>query len=503
MAPLLHEVVARALAGNAEEVAIEFNGTRIRWGYLQQVASRLDAVLSEAGLGPQSPIGLVPRNRPAFAAALLSLLAARRSIVMVYAFQSPAAIANDLAPLSLPAVIADAEDWTHETRSALAQGAMGIALSADVAAADPLCIVGGDSKGHRADLRGPTAAPVIELLTSGTTGRPKRLPTLYETIARAVILGSVLDAGEAAGVRGDPGTVNFPLSNISGIYSYLPMAVARRLVLLMEKFNVMAWADFVKRHRPRVVVLPPAGVRMLLDARVPPADLAGVRYLSVGTAALDPATHQEFEACYGIPILLSYGATEFAGAATTMTAELHAAYGRAKFGSVGKPSGPNEVRVIDPVDRRVLPPGEVGVLEVKVPMLGEKFITTTDLGMIDEDGFVFIRGRVDGVIMRGGFKILPSAVEAALNRFPGVAASCVIGVPDARLGQVPAAAVEMLAGAAEPTAAALAAHLRMGLPATHIPVAFRVVRELPRTPSLKIDLTAVRALFQRGTPVCS
>jgi acyl-CoA synthetase (AMP-forming)/AMP-acid ligase II len=237
---------------------------------------------------------------------------------------------------------------------------------------------------------------------------------------------------------------------------------------------------------------------MMLDRKVPGDALAGVKYVAIGTAALDVEAHRAFEAAYGVAILLSYGATEFCGAATTMTAALHATWGQAKFGSVGKPSGNNEVRIVDPADGHPLPAGEVGVIQVKVPTLGDDFIHTTDLGVLDEDGFLFHRGRVDGVIVRGGFKIMPVAVERVLNAYPGVAASCVVGVDEPRLGQVPVAVIEMQAGAATPDTADIAAALRRELPATNIPVAFHVVDALPRTPSLKIDLKEVRAFAGRA-----
>lgn len=492
MEPHLDDLVKRALAGDPDEVALEFNGVQVKWGYLRRVAAAVDAVLTKAGLGSSSPIGMVPRNRPAFAAALLSMIAERRSIIMVYAFQSPSVIAKDLQRLSLPAVIADVQDWTSETLGALFSGDLAIALDTDLQATEPVRVLYGTSVGKNTKVRGPTKEPVIELLTSGTTGAPKRWPTLYSTFETALIKNSVLDAGRDADKRGEPGAVNFPISNISGIYSYLPMAVARRLVLFQEKFDVRIWADFIKRHRPKVAILPPAGIRGVLDAKIPKEDLEGVSYILAGTTAVDPTTHREFEAAYDIPILLSYGATEFAGAATAMTADLHARYGDKKFGSVGRASGDNEVRIIDSADHHVLPAGEVGIIEVKVPTLGDSFIRTTDLGMIDEDGFLFHRGRTDGVIIRGGFKILPSAIEAAINTFPGVIASCVVGVPDARLGQVPVAVIEANPGVAEPEPHALEKHLRAILPAPYIPAKFHI-RELPRTPSLKIDLKQVRA----------
>ncbi len=98
--------------------------------------------------------------------------------------------------------------------------------------------------------------------------------------------------------------------------------------------------------------------------------------------------------------------------------------------------------------------------------------------------------------MRGGFKILPETIERALLLHDAISAVAVLGLPDQRLGQVPAAAIQLKPGVDRPEVADLEAHLRRHVYATHIPVAWRIVEELPRTPSLKIDRPAVRRLFE-------
>src|SRR5690606_26556106 len=95
--------------------------------------------------------------------------------------------------------------------------------------------------------------------------------------------------------------------------------------------------------------------------------------------------------------------------------------------------------------------GEDGRLEALAPGLGDDWIRTTDLAEIDADGFVFHRGRADGAIVRGGFKILPESLAEVLHRHPAVREAAVVGADDPRLGQVPVAAVELRAGAAEPS----------------------------------------------------
>ncbi|WP_422635959.1 AMP-binding enzyme [Sinimarinibacterium flocculans] len=97
--------------------------------------------------------------------------------------------------------------------------------------------------------------------------------------------------------------------------------------------------------------------------------------------------------------------------------------------------------------------------------------------------------------MRGGFKVLPETIERALLQHPAVSAAAATGIPDARLGQVPGVAVELKPGAAAPDAAALEAHLRERVPATHVPTVWRIVDALPRTPSFKVDRPALQRLL--------
>ena len=132
------------------------------------------------------------------------------------------------------------------------------------------------------------------------------------------------------------------------------------------------------------------------------------------------------------------------------------------------------------------------------PRVGPDWIRTSDLAVIDDDGFLFHRGRADGAIMRGGFKLLPETIERALVLHPAVSSAAVVGLPDPRLGQVPAAVVQLKPGLPTPTEAELEHHLREHVYATHVPAAWRFVDDLPLTTSFKIDRLALRKLFERG-----
>ena len=141
--------------------------------------------------------------------------------------------------------------------------------------------------------------------------------------------------------------------------------------------------------------------------------------------------------------------------------------------------------------------GAEGLLEVKTRLLGDDaaWTRTTDLARIDSDGFVFILGRADQAIIRGGFKVRPEDVRAALERDPRVRGAAVVSRPDARLGAVPVAAVELRSGLAPPSAADLLAEAANVLARYELPDEVKLVDALPRTPSGKVDLVAVRALF--------
>ena len=486
----LEDACAAALQRTADRPAIEFQGRWYGWGELRQTASAVQSMLDRHGIAPGETIALIPRNRPSALAALLGLIAQARNLRMIYAFQSDRAMARDIEQLRAAAVIGDVEDFGEAVMQALrASGGAGIAL-------DGMTVI--EKVGPDGSSRRTTAAtaPRIEILTSGTTGAPKPFAIGYELIARHYLGGASLGDDECLALA--PSLLFFPLGNISGIYASLPVLIRGQRCTLLERFTVAGWHQHLLRYRPAVSGLPPAGVQMVLDAAIPPEDLSCIKRLGTGAAPLDPTVHRAFEQRYGVPILLSYGATEFGGPVTAMTPELHAEWGRKKFGSVGRALPGAQLRVIDTDSGEVLPPGCEGLLEVTTPRMGPTWIRTSDIALIDEDGFLFHRGRADGAIMRGGFKLLPETIERALLQHPAVSAAAVIGLNDARLGQVPAAVVQFKPGIAAPDVTTLAAHLRDSIFATHIPAHWRFVEELPRTPTLKVDRRGLLALFERG-----
>lgn len=479
------ERFAAGLASYGDRPCIEFEG---RWYSGAEVASYGAAVtarLDAAGLAPDASVALVVRNRYPHAAATIGALAAGRPVAMIYSFQSPEAIAADIERLDAAAVLADPQDWTDEVITATQRsGAAGVALGAEGTA-----LAGAGTTRQR-----PRVDGALAILTSGTTGPPKRFVVRAEVLEHTVFS---VTGGQAAPDE-PPELVYWPLGGIGGVCQLVTGVYVGKRMVLMERFSVPAWVDVVKTHRLQRVGVQPAVVRMLLEADLPAADLSSLQYVMSASGPLDVPTRDAFEQRYGIPVLTAYGATEFAGSVCTWTPDLYREFGARKRASSGRALPGVQVRIIDGDTGAAVPTGERGILTAKVPLLGPDWVRTTDIASIDEDGFVTLHGRADGAINRGGFKIIPETIRGVLISHPEVRDAGVVGVPDARLGQVPFAAVETVEGATVSEADLLAA-VRAALPAHHVPVSVVFVDELPRTPSLKVSVPGVSGLYRPAT----
>jgi long-chain acyl-CoA synthetase len=483
----LSEQIARTLSTSPESPCVDFGGRWYSRGEVRAVGAALESLLAAGGVGPASSIMLVVRNRVAHAAVILNLFARQRSFSMAYAFQSPEAIARDVVTLRKAAVIADREDWTEPViAAARATGCLGIALDGY---GEMVSVVAGLESCDPA-LRSPETGPAgVEVLSSGTTGAPKRIHIAMPVLIRAV---SSATLGQKPSDSLPPDICAWPFGGIGGVCQLTAAGYLGRGVTVLEKFSVAEFVAAVKRNRPSFIGVTPAMVRMIMDAKVPREDFAGVNVLFGGSAPLDADTQEEFERLYGIPVLWAYGATEFAGTAVGWTPDLRKQFGGDKRGSVGKPLPGVTIRVVDTETGTVLAPGEQGYLEALIPVVRPDWIRTTDIASMDSDGFVWLHGRGDGAIIRGGFKVIPDIVAACLRGHPAVLDAAVIGIQDRRLGEVPVAAVELKADAGVVNEADLKAHVRLHLPVYQVPAQVHIMSSLPRTPSMKISLVDLR-----------
>jgi acyl-coenzyme A synthetase/AMP-(fatty) acid ligase len=286
--------------------------------------------------------------------------------------------------------------------------------------------------------------------------------------------------------------VNSPLVHLGGLFRVLQCVSDGRSFCLLERFTVEGWVDAVRRHRPATASLVPTALRMVLEADPDPADLSSLRSVISGTAPLDPDDADAFMARYGIPALVTYAATEFGGSVAGWNIDDHRTYWAAKRGSVGRAHAGCELRVVDPDSGQPVGSDVEGLLEVRAGQLGEAaWVRTTDLARLDADGFLWIVGRADQAIIRGGFKVRPDDIKAALERHPGVRGAAVVSRDDRRLGAVPVAIVELRPGSDVPGPDQLLEYAATVLARYELPTEIHIVDLLPRTESGKVDLSAV------------
>jgi acyl-CoA synthetase (AMP-forming)/AMP-acid ligase II len=327
----------------------------------------------------------------------------------------------------------------------------------------------------------------VAVLTSGTTGAPKRIELHAGALAR----------GREIVVRISPETVGHQVeiqihhfSSIGGILQLLCYGADRFPFCLLEKFEVEEWAAAIDRNQAKVISAGAPVIRSLLAAELPPGSLASAEVLHGGGGAIEPEVLEECERRFNVQVCWAFGATEFAGTLASWTRDLKTEFGNSKRGSCGRVLPDCEVRITDRDTGELLPAGEEGRLEALIPVMSSEWIRTNDLARLDEDGFLYVLGRMDGAINRGGFKVLPNAVASALRRHPAVVDAVVFALPDQRLGEVPVAAVEAKPGSSV-TGEELRTFCRQHMAVTSVPAEIRVYERLPRQ-TLKVDMPRLR-----------
>ncbi len=487
------------ISARGEEPLLCYGESWHSQGEFSDVAERLDATLMAEGFGSGSPVGVYMRNRPGPVAALAVLLGSRRPLVVLNPAMPDASVGNDVRSLRPAAVVADPEDWRRApVRSAVSDvGALGVQV--DFAARPDHAVRVIIERAPGAEHEPVDDGVAILMPTSGTTGPPKRIPLRYSEIEQALrgaqehyMNGSAREGSvRGAGVQ----ICALPPTNISGLWALITALSGGGRALLQDKFEPEAWSRAVARYRPRSVSVPPAALRMILDAGVNPEKLSSLKAVWAGAAPVSSDLADAFEKAYGCPVLVSYGATEFTGGITGWSLRDWRQWKDTKRGSVGRTHPGVEISVIDPETERELPPGQYGILRVRSAQAAggdSRWVRTNDLGSVDEDGFVWIYGRADDVINRGGFKVFPAEIEDCLEAHPQVREAVAFGFPDERLGQVPVAVV--VAPGVSPDD--LVAWVKSRLPAYKAPVTVSITDSIPRNSAMKVLRGQVRRQFE-------
>lgn len=467
--------------------AVEFDGVWRTWGQLAHTAAQVAAQVARPG----AEVGIILRNHPASLAALLGVLSAGGCAVAINPGRGKEPTRDDIGSLELDMLIGRPDDLAELVPDvARSQATL---LSIEDAGADVVV-----ERGPDAESRTSRAGVAVRMLTSGTTGPPKRIDLTYSTFERVLVGAKHYESAErsALQLRRGVAIVNAPLAHVGGLFRVLQCVADGRSFALLERFTVDGWVDAVRRHRPATSSLVPAALRMVLEADLDPDDLSSLRSVISGTAPLDPDDADAFYKKYGVPVLISYGATEFAGGVAGWNIRDHQAFWEAKKGSVGRAHGGCELRVVDAETGEPLGADAEGVLEVKADQVKEQgWVRTTDLARIDSDGFLWIVGRADQAIIRGGFKVIPDTVRVALERHPSVRGAVVVGRDDRRLGQIPVAAVELWPDKEPVDAHALEAFIGRSLARYEMPTEIRIYETLPRTDSGKVELSSIKQML--------
>jgi len=472
-----------------DEPFVEFEGQWWTAAQFAAIGAELARLLDEAEVRPGIAVGVVVRNHVETAAAIVGLVAAGRPVTMIYSYQSSELIAANVEKLSLGVVVAEESDWSAELRAVVANDdRIGIALPAGMGHPNRV----ERSTSLRAGCR-EHEETVVEVLTSGTTGAPKHVALRVSALVRGVDMMTV-----AASANPSPQIeiLFAPLPSIGGILPLLAYPLVGARFCLLERFDVDKWAEAIRRHRPRSIGSTPPMIRSALERNVPADAFESVEVVYGGAGPIEVETRRKFAETYGVDFCWGYGATEFAGTVAAWTPRLKAELGGDRPNSVGRPVAGVEVRITDPETGAELPVDEVGRLEVLVSSVSPHWTATNDQAKLDGDGILYIFGRLDGAINRGGFKVLPELVAETLRRHPAVKDAGVIGIADSRLGEIPVAAVELLPGNDAVDGEELRTFARSHLPSPSVPAAVVVVETLPRNMMLKIDLVALRKICE-------
>ena len=349
---------------------------------------------------------------------------------------------------------------------------------------------------ERGTPRDPAPGEAALLLrTSGTTGRPK-----WVALRADHLVASARHAEAALALSRDDRCLNLmPLFHINGLVMTLATLLTGGSIACVPGFDADRFAGWLAALTPTWINGTPTMLRAMarLARGAPPAGAERLRLIRSASAPLAPALMAEIEHLFGVPVIETYGHTE---TATLVTAN-PLSPGRRKPGSVGVVVA-GTAMVVDDAGAPV-PAGTIGEVVVRGPNVIEAYeddadaaafrdgwLRTGDLGRFDEDGYLFLTGRVKEMINRGGEKIAPREVDEALAGHPAVAAAAAFPVPHPTLGEDVAAAVVLVPGA-HVSPDELQAFVATQLADFKVPRRVAVVDRLPQGPTGKVDRAAL------------
>ena len=504
-APYLEDALGDAALENAalENAA---GGKTLTYAGLRRSARAWAQCLDQAGVPAGAGVAVRLPDPLGYATALVAILAAGRVVIPL----DPAAPAPEVARVL---AVARPRAAVSDSGRGLPPGLAVLRPPDAVDAQDTLDTV--DTTDAMEIPIGAGAAGGIFLCTSGTTGTPKGILLREDQLSHVAAAVAVIHGLSPA----DRGYCCLPLFHVNAeVVGLLATLAAGACLVLDGKFSRRGFWPLIEQRRITWINAVPAIITVL--AMDPPATrIPGrVRFVRSASAPLPPGTLRRFEDAFGIPVVETYGMTEAASMITANPVD-----GPRKAGSVGRPAG-TQVRVVEAAGRAgsedgpgragsAYVPGRAGSAYVPCPagVVGrvqirgrgvireyaqggpagavdpEGWLDTGDVGHLDEDGYLFLAGRSDDVINRGGEKIYPREIEDFLAAQPGVWSVAVVAAPDEVLGEHPVAYV-VPAGPwrRHEMEEALREACEAALPRAKRPGAFCLVQELPLGPTGKV-----------------
>lgn len=335
----------------------------------------------------------------------------------------------------------------------------------------------------------------VLMYTSGTTGYPKGAMLTHE--------GLIHSAGhhfrEWGLQPGDAVLVPNPFSHIMGlIYGVLMPAIARVVPVTLPTFDTQRVLGLIQRYHPVMMTGTPTHFQMLAEhPALASYDVSSLRFGMAGGAGTTPETIERITERLGIEALVNgLGMSEAGSVAHTVPADPPAIHAT----TVGRPMPWLQTRLVDPYTGADAPPGEPGELWIRGPgvmkgyfrdaeataaaLTPDGWLRTGDLLRLGDDGCLRFVGRLKELFTVGGFNVYPAEVERVLAQHPAVAECMVVGVPDARLGEVPFAFIRLAPGEAW-TPEELTAFCAERLAGYKVPRTFHVVESFPTLASGK------------------
>jgi oxalate---CoA ligase len=456
---------------------------------LLRSASAWARLLTEAGIKPGARVAVRLPDPVGYAAALLGVVAAGRVAVPL----DPAAPAPELARVL---DVAHPVAVISETTAGLPPVPAVLRPPGWDQASGPL------AKSPAGSPTGAQASGGIFLCTSGTTGTPKGIELPDEQLAHV----AATVAAHHRLTQDDRGYCTLPLFHVNAeVVGLLATLCAGACLVLDRAFSRRRFWPVVEERRITWINAVPAIIAVLSmeqDEIQPPER---VRFVRSASAPLPPPVLIRFEQLTGLPVIETYGMTEAASMITANPLD-----GPRKPGSVGQAAG-TEVRVVRYTEHKMTTCADYVIGQVQIRGAGvitkyatggrpgaidqDGWLDTGDLGHLDEEGYLYLAGRTDDVINRGGEKIYPREIEEVLLSQPGVLSAVVVGAEDEVLGQRPVAYI--VPKEAEPGTRledALLAACADALPRPKRPSAIVVVDELPLGPTGKVARRRLREL---------